>query len=409
MIAIIISALGTVVSCSYLFRSRRHKGQDMERATLLQQVATQCSEIALLQEVKVLLKFIKDTYGVAMTLCRESAFKWEEVQRDITPIDSMKQGIKPTLWKKVVPVPSDVSDSRIKKTLSCKKLHAEPTSSTPSSTPPRAKRASIGQEEEEEEAVDNSVSAQEDRYLQDLDIVCTTENLTWGQGTTRFKADHNPADIEASMPARVLSEAVDEAFESTKLIQKGVLIVMPIFIPGSMRPWGTITSVNKMAAAGTILGGVLQKPLKNSVPSAMENVMLCAQAIARAMGKVEREDTVGGGWRGDPAVKIAQEVDTLNKKHCQYLDNFCVKQVAFYNQMFSELKSYTTTANSLKRTIISVLLYVGMTSELEVYLGPELDDYPEDDEELWAFARKSIILNTHHPKYVRVCCQGRST
>jgi hypothetical protein len=63
---------------------------------------------------------------------------------------------------------------------------------------------------------------QEDRYLQGLDIVCTTEILTWGQGTNHVKADgatnHTKADIEASMPARVLSEAVDEAFESAKLV-----------------------------------------------------------------------------------------------------------------------------------------------------------------------------------------------
>ena len=33
-------------------------------------------------------------------------------------------------------------------------------------------------------------------------------------------------------------------------------------------------------------------------------------------------------------------------------------------------------------------------------LGPELNSYPEEDDELWAFTQKHIILNKHHPKYI---------
>ena len=54
------------------------------------------------------------------------------------------------------------------------------------------------------------------------------------------------------------------------------------------RPWGSLIHVNKTAAAGVVMGGVLGTPKANSEPMALQNLKLGAQAITTAITQTER-------------------------------------------------------------------------------------------------------------------------
>jgi hypothetical protein len=269
----------------------RHKEQDMYRAHLLSRVAEEKSETRMLSRAKKLLSFIKEAYGVATTLCREAPLAWQKEDSKNAMVN-IKIGKTVTNWVKVV--------------------------------------AEI--QLEDDELPDNTDTTTEDMLYQELDIVCSTEDVTWGQGIKVLKKWHNvtfkskqeksksieasreaasevlnvpkklSSGLQVSLTAKALHDAVSEAFRTKDVVRQGLLFVVPIFVPGSGRPWGTITHINKMSTATEILGGILKMPLKNSIPLAMENLNLCSRAIALAVGQAEKHLLQRGAVEAEEAL-----------------------------------------------------------------------------------------------------------
>lgn len=70
-------------------------------------------------------------------------------------------------------------------------------------------------------------------------------------------------------------------------------------------------------------------------------------------------------------------------------------------QALEEIKSYRDPPLPVKRTLVAALILLDLEGVM-MFLedAPTSKVYPNEDMKLWAFAKKSIVLNRHHPLYI---------
>uniref|UniRef100_A0A7S0WPF9 Uncharacterized protein n=1 Tax=Pyramimonas obovata TaxID=1411642 RepID=A0A7S0WPF9_9CHLO len=152
----------------------------------------------------------------------------------------------------------------------------------------------------------------------------------------------------------------------------------------------------------------------NTIPMALENLKLAAQAIAKACSEAERQSV-----NKDPKTlevilrsmleknEYSQEMldnsafltDLYHKKHRLLVEEFTSRNKESTLRMFSEMKGYANPNHAIKRTVVALLVYLDILPS-EIEMGPDLPKQVDTNEELWTLARKAVQLYPHHPEYI---------
>jgi len=449
----------------------RYMEQDAHRAQLLEQVACQVSETAMLHELRTLLDYVKAAYGVGCTLQRGSG-KSEPEEPDAGEAATASKGNGK--WKKIIksqavgstnkkkpetptaPATSKPATGarprRVSKLVTSPQTDAQTSEWTPrppttdgKKTPRNSshegdgkkaarqyaeepkktpRRGSVGSGNNE----DTLSYSGEERTLHELDLVYCTEDVHFGLTRKALVGNKTSATMEelsVHISVKTLLETVQEAFKTKEAVQTGLLIVVPIFVATTGRPWGSLIHVNKMEAAEEVMGGILERPKMNSVPLALENMKLAAQAVAAAVTVTER-NLIGKDYfclelevktmlESNLAEKsFSQELvdnmafllDLHTKRHRKLVSDLTDCDVVMgptTEKLFAELEAIQSAPAPpppcVRRTLVALLLYLG-TEELLLKLGELKGEYPEEDAELWAAAKGAVVLNSHHPSYI---------
>ena len=76
----------------------------------------------------------------------------------------------------------------------------------------------------------SSGNVEEEKQLQDLDVVYCTEDVHYGFTRKKALAGSKKEKLSVHIPVKTLCEAIQEAFRTKEIMQRDLLIVVPIFV-----------------------------------------------------------------------------------------------------------------------------------------------------------------------------------
>lgn len=312
---------------------------------------------------------------------------------------------------------------------------AEPTTVTPRPAPPQSpppqspvssleRAPSLDSDYSDSgDAADDVPQSPEERAMDLLDVVFTTEEVVWGAGTNQVSSGLDVANKDAAkyeersfsvhMKAHTLLDAQRSATEAGGFTMTESMLITPI-IDKKGHSIFTLSTLHKnlfskLDRSEDISLDKLLPMSNDSHASYWLNTTAAAMRVATDNIAAKRAAALAAGdsLRGTKHSKrdlLELQITAAAEQKNQIIDDF-VKRSHEVRTHMTEIRAYKKPPGKTCQIVVALLILLGEEG-MEDYLGPELTDFPDEMADpkkyhtLWYFARSHIQVSKRHPAYI---------
>ena len=377
----IIQALGEVATLTQQ-ACVTHKDEDVECVDLLQHLAACDTEVEMHGAVTSLLKFYKDQYGFTVTLARMLKEDYRLMATD-----------------------------RLKTSASLNSL-TEERAPSPRLT---AEEGSLGSEFEFED--DAAPLSPEERAADMLQVVFSTEEITWGAGDDQsdvFGADGGSskgAVFKVHVRASALLDAQITAATTGAHVSTETMLITPVVDADGQAAF-TLSTLHGDLLRNAPEDALALPASHDSRASYWLKTTAAAMSAAVALIDAKRAAALAAGENLGETQEDQSDRDLLELRitaaaeHTNRMMADLMKRNAEVRGQLGEIRSYRKPPGKTCQIVVVLLLLLGDDGALEKQLGPELSDFPDEETrptdfiKLWNYARSQVHVSQRHPGYI---------